>query len=144
MKQVHTEDQEILGATIHSIVACATGHLGFEHPYTRKKDDSNVNNSGVSGTVVRCHSGMTTQKWLVHVQRDRRYVPLKSDSTLLWWAGHVAWLGEQRGLVEDCLWKQPSWQPVKQQEHSSAWILGKQVVRLGSRCKTAQYCVLNL
>jgi hypothetical protein len=72
MKQVHTEDQEILDATIQNIVAWATWHLGFEHPYARKNDDSNVNSSGVSGTVVRCHVGMTPQKWLVHVQRDRR------------------------------------------------------------------------
>jgi hypothetical protein len=72
MKEVHTKDQKILDATLHNIVAWANLHLGFQHTYTKKNEDSNVNSSGVSGTVVRCHKGMTPQKWLAHVHWDHR------------------------------------------------------------------------
>jgi hypothetical protein len=38
MKEVHTEDQTILGATLHSIVAWANLHLGFQHTYAKKNE----------------------------------------------------------------------------------------------------------
>jgi hypothetical protein len=72
MKEAHTENQKILDATLHTIVTWANLHLGFQNTYTKKTEDSNVKSYGVSGTVVRCHKGMTPQKWLVHVQWDRR------------------------------------------------------------------------
>jgi len=43
MKEVHTEDQKILEATLHNIVTWANLHLGFQHTYTKKNEESNVN-----------------------------------------------------------------------------------------------------
>jgi hypothetical protein len=72
MKEIHANDQKTLDATLHNTVTWANLHLGFQHIYTKMNEDSNVNGSGVSGTVAKCHKGMTPQKWLVHVHWDRR------------------------------------------------------------------------